>query len=1086
MPPSQSLADALLRHRLPPGSPIEPTHTSMTGGKYYVPGVESDSFVDAYAACKQEGTCAPSIVEQHRHVGPVVVDIDLRQHGAVRMYGRDTVGAFVSSLYAELGKLVELPEEDAECYVLEKPAPRPGKNGAFFKDGLHLVLPGVVTRPELQFALRDAMLPHVAAAFGAFDYMNTPEDIYDAAVIRRNGWLMYGSKKPDEPAPWKLTRVLGPGDAVLWDASADGKAEHASPGELARRLSIRRYDVDEAKLTEHGEQALRKILDAEREVAERREQSRTAEDGVGCVGVLDDGNALALVDMLSTERAGPYQDWLDVGFALHNTCSDSTGLALWYRFGARSTCPDKGDANEHARKWRQFGPPRPSSTGGLGVGSLHFWAKQDSPDAYRTWALSTAKTLASVSTDSANNINNINKQAFVDALKAGVPGYAAMDAGATDIHVVPEGIRFSCAACAIQGLVRKDSYAVEAAEGRVVGYLFREFDINEGVGFVHGNLPTKGAYGCSIRSELEATMQGKPPHHETLIELHNMNTAARFATIKAPEKRAERVDAKGKLEKLFGVLDRGMQQHAASTFGITNNLFVNFGTLNNYDDAPRRADDELSDAWLSVYLGADADERGKFNIVKDGNSYYLFQAHTGLWRHRTAMDASNHMLCAMKSVGAGAFWNNLSIAERKYIGSDRGGKCVFNRTSTAMWDESFCGRLDANLRIVPFSNGAYDLAEGTFRPLRWYDYTTVTIGYDYVPAEAVPEESKAFVSRFFEQVLPVPEERELVLKMLGSAVGGGLANKKFLVLQDYRGGDNGKSMIVKAAEVALGSFCMPNQPAFLSATSHSNPQGHEANTLAYKAKRLAVFDETDPSARFDIAKLKSLTGGAPMMAVRGAGAASVTEFRWSAFILIACNKGCLPQIDSSDAAFLNRMVAVPMRAKFNNAEAASGALYSHPLDVHIANKLADARMAVMHELLTAHRRYIDGGETFGDLPAGCLELRSAITSDSDPHLEAIVNFIEKNITFELSRRPDQKGRRVLGFVGRDDLIERLEGTRVWQKLAKVKTTRLKTLVEAAMAARGHSMSSKTTVADTQHYNVFKDCGWMQEAWLEEA
>jgi hypothetical protein len=332
MPPSQSLADALLRHRLPPGSPIEPTHTSMTGGKYYVPGVESDAFVDAYAACvacKQEGTCAPSIVEQHRHVGPVVIDIDLRQHGdtATRLYGRDTVGAFVSSLYAELGKLVELPEDGAAaCYVLEKPGPRPGKNGAFFKDGLHLVLPGVVTRPELQFALRDAMLPHVAAAFGAFDYMNTPEDIYDAAVIRRNGWLMYGSKKPDEPVPWKLTRVLGPGDAVLWDveaSSADGKAEHASPGELARRLSIRRYDVDEAKLTEHGEQSLRKILDAEKDEAERRELARQRTTDVSQaygdsasdqhIGI---ERMCGLVDMLDARRAVPYISWRDVGFAM--------------------------------------------------------------------------------------------------------------------------------------------------------------------------------------------------------------------------------------------------------------------------------------------------------------------------------------------------------------------------------------------------------------------------------------------------------------------------------------------------------------------------------------------------------------------------------------------------------------------------------------------------------------------------------------------------------------------------------------------------------------------------------------------------
>jgi hypothetical protein len=85
------------------------------------------------------------------------------------------------------------------------------------------------------------------------------------------------------------------------------------------------------------------------------------------------------------------------------------------------------------------------------------------------------------------------------------------------------------------------------------------------------------------------------------------------------------------------------------------------------------------------------------------------------------------------------------------------------------------------------------------------------------------------------------------------------------------------------------------------------------------------------------------------MAVRGAGAASMTQFRWSAFVLIACNKGCLPQIDATDTAFLNRMVSVPMRAKFNDAVAAAGdEPHSFPMDVHVQEKLVDVRMAVMH------------------------------------------------------------------------------------------------------------------------------------------
>jgi hypothetical protein len=318
--------------------------------------------------------------------------------------------------------------------------------------------------------------------------------------------------------------------------------------------------------------------------------------------------------------------------------------------------------------------------------------------------------------------------------------------------------------------------------------------------------------------------------------------------------------------------------------------------------------------------------------------------------------------------------------------------------------------------------------------------------------------------------------------MLGSTLDGKLVNKRFLVLQDHRGGDNGKSMVVKAAEFALGSFCMPNQPAFLCATSHLNPNGHEANTLAYKGKRLAVFDETDPKARFDLAKLKSITGGAPRMAVRGAGAAAMTQFRWSAFVLIACNKGCLPQIDASDTAFLNRMIAVPMRAKFSNVEAAAGEEpHSFPMDVNVQEKLSNTRMAVMHALIGARRSYVEAGETFGVLPAGCLELRSDIANDSDPRLEAIDGFVRENITSELVRRPDQRGRKVLGFLKRDDIIRRIrsiEGTA--SLFREVKATAMKDLVSSVMAARGLKLCAKTTVEGENVYNIYLGCEWHAE------
>ena len=127
------------------------------------------------------------------------------------------------------------------------------------------------------------------------------------------------------------------------------------------------------------------------------------------------------------------------------------------------------------------------------------------------------------------------------------------------------------------------------------------------------------------------------------------------------------------------------------------------------------------------------------------------------------------------------------------------------------------------------------------------------------------------------------------------------------------------------------------------------------------------------------------------MAVRGAGAAAMTQFRWSAFVLIACNKGCLPQIDASDTAFLMCRCG----------------------------------------------------------PS--------------------------------SSRPDQRGRKVLGFLKRDDIIRRIrsiEGTA--SLFREVKATAMKDLVSSVMAARGLKLCAKTTVEGENVYNIYLGCEWHAE------
>ena len=173
------------------------------------------------------------------------------------------------------------------------------------------------------------------------------------------------------------------------------------------------------------------------------------------------------------------------------------------------------------------------------------------------------------------------------------------------------------------------------------------------------------------------------------------------------------------------------------------------------------------------------------------------------------------------------------------------------------------------------------------------------------------------------------------------------------------------------------------------------------------------------------------------------------------------------------------MVSVPMRAKFNDAVAAAGdEPHSFPMDVHVQEKLVDARMAVMHAFIDAYRRYVDAGETFGELPRGCLELRSDIASDCDVRLDVIARFVGEHVAFELTRQPNQRGLKVLGYLKRDDLIKRIRATEGVSSVFKdVKATAMKDLVTSVMATKRVKLNVKTTVEGETVYNVFLGCEW---------
>ena len=390
--------------------PPRHTHTSMAGGSYRVAGKEDrQQLMDAYCAALDAGRMDLYMVEQpDPGAMPLLVDLDFRlpQGESERRYDAETVTDFLKGYVRCACKYVE--SDMYAWYVLEKPAPRP-KDGSFvYKDGLHLVCPGIVTSAAVQRAIRTDFLadPYNEGFFEA-QGTTSAEEVYDVTVLGTNAWMMYGSRKAkDDPSPWMATRVIevtvgdegskGGGKAiriesrpVTTDTTADGKKST-----LARLLSVHRESTDATPLTAAvadidfvGVGAAPKARPKARPRARTAMTAPPPEGGERGVEVVvsdeDSREACELVRQLSIDRSDTYMEWMKVGWSLRNTAgasSDPAGssavlLAAWDDFSRRSA---KYVAGEPARLWGEMEVREPGQDGrGLGLWALRAWARKD-------------------------------------------------------------------------------------------------------------------------------------------------------------------------------------------------------------------------------------------------------------------------------------------------------------------------------------------------------------------------------------------------------------------------------------------------------------------------------------------------------------------------------------------------------------------------------------------------------------------------------------------------------------------------------------------------------------------------------------
>ena len=421
------LKDFLKKHKTIPEKKF--THTALGQppdsypGSYCIEDDELSLFHNLYNKFVFEEGNPVHLTEAHKDNSSILIDLDLRHKVSElkRHYDNLFIEKFIEIYFRELNDLIPgLDKDNCKAFVMEKDTPNYQNIKSIYKDGIHIVLPFIITEPKIQYILRYKLInsDEVKELFDSINVVNTPEDIFDIAVIEKNNWQMYGSCKPNNQT-YKLTSIYS-----YYSKSSDGSKSSGiekidsnySDKELLKILSIR--NIKEKYIIEPSMYYNTEELDKEYKQLPKNQQVKKKKKIVKKKrkspikkALLEDKSDLNfiknVVKILSQSRVEDYHKWIRLGWCLHNI--DFRLLEDWVTLSKKS---EKFVDGECEKEWYDM------DNDGLGIGTLYMWAREDNHSKFKELSDSNLRkcmmnSLTLTPNDIAKVVYNLYKQEFV-------------------------------------------------------------------------------------------------------------------------------------------------------------------------------------------------------------------------------------------------------------------------------------------------------------------------------------------------------------------------------------------------------------------------------------------------------------------------------------------------------------------------------------------------------------------------------------------------------------------------------------------------------------------------------------------------
>jgi len=359
------------------------THVSLINprGRFAFNREVLENFWESY----QNSNEVLGIAEKPQQYIPVLVDVDIKiakddmlvigEH----LYNESQVLEIMKYYQDVLSDTVrDIENKHLTCILLEKPI---NEDGNYQKNGFHLHFPKIFLNKD---DIKKHIIPRVqklvkdAQTFKNLGLTDEKKIIDDCS---RNPWLLYGSVKDENKQPYKLTKIYDHRqcEITLEEGLFTYKIYDINENQIPITQNLEYYLPRILSIVPYGRETMELKTGLEVVGIDKKKPKQVRERKPINLNVSEKFKLIQkLLPLLSDSRAEDHGDWIKVGWVInHETDGSEEGLELWLEFSSR--CGEKYDEDA----CREFWDKMEDKKGGVSMGTLHYYAKTDSPDEYK-------------------------------------------------------------------------------------------------------------------------------------------------------------------------------------------------------------------------------------------------------------------------------------------------------------------------------------------------------------------------------------------------------------------------------------------------------------------------------------------------------------------------------------------------------------------------------------------------------------------------------------------------------------------------------------------------------------------------------